>query len=93
MAQKALGKSHRKGLTLLQVADMFKDEEMAKWFMLHRLHKAFEVEVGPFSSTVEVEKTFIDDVLSRICPEFEGIPLTFTRPKEVFYECSIHYLL
>lgn len=151
MAQKAPGKSHRKGLTLLQVADMFKDEETAKawleeqrwpdgprcpycdspnvqsnikhktmthrcrecedkpmftlrtgtvmegsklkyriwavaiylfttnikgissmklhrelgigqkaaWFMLHRLRKAFEVEVGPFSGTVEVDETFI----------------------------------
>ena len=151
MAQKAPGKSHRKGLTLLEVADMFKDEEAAKawlteqrwpegprcpycdspnvqsdikhktmthrcrdcdskpmvslrtgtvmegsklkyrlwaisiylfttnikgissmklhrelgigqkaaWFMLHRLRKAFEVEVGPFSGTVEVDETFI----------------------------------
>ena len=148
MAQKASGKSHRKGLTLLEVADMFKDEEAAKswlteqrwpdgprcpycdspnvqcgikhktmthrcrecedkpmftlrtgtvmeesklkyriwavgiylfttnikgissmklhrelgigqkaaWFMLHRLRKAFEVEVGPFSGTVEVDE-------------------------------------
>ena len=151
MAQKAPGKSHRKGLTLLQVADMFKDEGTAKawlteqrwpdgprcpycdspnvqsgikhktmthrcrecegkpmftlrtgtvmegsklkyriwavgiylfttnikgissmklhrelgigqkaaWFMLHRLRKAFEVEIGPFSGTVEVDETFI----------------------------------
>ena len=29
MAQKAPGKAHRKGLTLLQVADMFRDEESA----------------------------------------------------------------
>ena len=154
MAQKAPGKSHRKGLTLLEVADMFKDEETAKawlteqrwpdgprcpycnspnvqsdikhktmthrcrecegkpmftlrtgtvmegsklkyriwavgiylfttnikgissmkfhrelgigqkaaWFMLHRLRKAFEVEVGPFSGTVEVDETFIREV-------------------------------
>ena len=151
MKQKAPGKSHRKGLTLLQVADMFRDEETAKawlteqrwpdgprcpycdssnvqsgikhktmthrcrecegkpmfslrtgtimegsklkyrvwavgiylfttnikgissmklhrelgigqkaaWFMLHRLRKAFEVEVGPFDGTVEVDETFI----------------------------------
>ena len=151
MKQKAPGKSHRNGLTLLQVADMFKDEKTAKawlteqrwpdgprcpycdspnvqsdikhktmthrcreckgkpmftlrtgtvmegsklkyrvwavgiylfttnikgissmklhrelgigqkaaWFMLHRLRKAFEVEVGPFSGTVEVDETFI----------------------------------
>ena len=30
MARKAPGKAHRKGLTLLEVADMFRDEEMAK---------------------------------------------------------------
>ena len=151
MAHKAPGKSHRKGLTLLQVADMFKDEETSKtwlaeqrwsecprcpycdspnvqsnikhktmthrcrdcedkpmfsiktgtvmegsklkyriwaigiylfttnikgissmklhrelgigqksaWFMLHRLRKAYEIEVGPFSGPVEVDETFI----------------------------------
>lgn len=151
MKQKAPGKAHRKGLTLLQVADMFKDEGTAKawlteqrwpdgprcpycdspnvqsdikhktmthrcrecegkpmfsiktgtvmegsklkyrvwavgiylfttnikgissmklhrelgigqkaaWFMLHRLRKAYEIEVGPFSGTVEVDETFI----------------------------------
>ncbi len=151
MAKKGLGKSHRKGLTLLQVVDMFPDEGTAKtwlaeqrwpegphcpycdssnvqsnirhktmthrcrdcegkpmfsvktgtvmegsklkyriwaigiylfttnikgissmklhrelgigqksaWFMLHRLRKAYEIEVGPFSGTVEVDETFI----------------------------------
>ena len=33
--------------------------QKAAWFMLHRLRKAFEVEVGPFSGTVEVDETFI----------------------------------
>ena len=37
MAQKAPGKAHRKGLTLLQVADMFRDEEAAcAWLEKHR---------------------------------------------------------
>ena len=27
--------------------------------MLHRLRKAYEIEVGPFSGTVEVDETFI----------------------------------
>ena len=30
MAQKAPGKSHRKGLTLFEVADMFRDDELAR---------------------------------------------------------------
>ena len=30
MARKAPGKSHCKGLTLLEVADMFRDEDAAK---------------------------------------------------------------
>ena len=33
--------------------------QKAAWFMLHRLRKAFEVEAGPFSGTVEVDETFI----------------------------------
>ena len=37
MAQKAPGKAHRKGLTLLQVADMFRDEaEAEKWIAERR---------------------------------------------------------
>ena len=36
MAQKAPGKAHRKGLTLLQVADMFRDEEAAKTWIADR---------------------------------------------------------
>ncbi len=150
MTGKAPGKSHRKGLTLLEIADMFGDEESAKhwiaeqrwpkgahcphcgsfnvqswikhpsqthrcrdcdgkpmfsvktgtvmegsnlkyrvwaigiylfttnikgvssmrlhrelgigqkaaWFMLHRLRKAFEIEVGPFAGPVEVDETY-----------------------------------
>ena len=30
MTQKAPGKAHRKGLTLLEVADMFRDEDTAR---------------------------------------------------------------
>ena len=30
MAQKAPGKAHRKGLTLFEVADMFRDDESAR---------------------------------------------------------------
>ena len=37
MAPKAPGKAHRKGLTLLQVADMFRDEETARdWIASQR---------------------------------------------------------
>lgn len=30
MVRKATGKAHRKGLTFLEVADMFRDEETAR---------------------------------------------------------------
>ena len=33
--------------------------QKSAWFMLHRLRKAYEIEVGPFSGTVEVDETFI----------------------------------
>ena len=37
MARKAPGKSHRKGLTFIKVADMFRDEETARdWIASQR---------------------------------------------------------
>ena len=33
--------------------------QKAAWFMLHRLRKVFEAEVGPFAGPVEVDETFI----------------------------------
>ena len=36
MAQKAPGKAHRKGLALLQVADMFRDEDAAQAWVAER---------------------------------------------------------
>lgn len=37
MARKAPGKAHRKGLTLLEIADMFRDEdESRKWIEQER---------------------------------------------------------
>ncbi len=32
--------------------------QKAAWFMLHRLRKAFEIEVGPFAGPVEVDETY-----------------------------------
>ena len=37
MARKAPGRAHREGLTLLQVADMFRDEETARLWLAERL--------------------------------------------------------
>ena len=33
--------------------------QKAAWFMLHRLRKVFEAEVGPFAGPVEVDETYI----------------------------------
>lgn len=33
--------------------------QKSAWFMLHRLRKAFEMEVGPFSGPVEIDETYI----------------------------------
>ena len=33
--------------------------QKAAWFMLHRLRKAFEAEVGPFAGPVEVDETYM----------------------------------
>ena len=48
-----------KGISSMRLHRELGIGQKASWFMLQRLRKAFEVEVGPFSGTVEVDETFI----------------------------------
>ncbi len=49
-----------KGISSMKLHRELGIGQKAAWFMLHRLRKAYEIEVGPFSSgPVEVDETFI----------------------------------
>ena len=48
-----------KGISSMKLHRELGVGQKAAWFMLHRLRKAYELEVGPFSGPVEVDETYI----------------------------------
>ena len=48
-----------KGISSMKLHRELGIGQKAAWFMLHRLRKAFEAEVGPFAGPVEVDETYI----------------------------------
>ena len=48
-----------KGISSMKLHRELGIGQKAAWFMLHRLRKAFETEVGPFAGPVEVDETYV----------------------------------
>lgn len=48
-----------KGISSMKLHRELGIGQKAAWFMLHRLRKAFELEVGPFAGPIEVDETYI----------------------------------
>ena len=48
-----------KGISSMKLHRELGISQKAAWFMLHRLHKAMELEIGPFSGKVEMDATYI----------------------------------
>lgn len=48
-----------KGISSMKLHRELGIGQKAAWFMLHRLRKAYELEVGPFDGPVEVDETYI----------------------------------
>ena len=48
-----------KGISSMRLHRELGIGQKAAWFMLHRLRKAFEAEVGPFTGPVEVDETYM----------------------------------
>ena len=48
-----------KGISSMKLHRELGIGQKAAWFMLHRLRKVFDAEVGPFAGPVEVDETFI----------------------------------
>ena len=50
-----------KGISSMKLHRELGIGQKAAWFMLQRLRKAFEAEVGPFAGPVEVDETYVGD--------------------------------
>ncbi len=48
-----------KGVSSMKLHRDLGISQKAAWFMLHRLRKAFEAEVGPFNGPIEVDETYV----------------------------------
>ena len=48
-----------KGISSMKLHRELGIGQKAAWFMLHRLRKAYELEIGPFAGPVEVDETYI----------------------------------
>lgn len=51
--------THIKGISSMKLHRDLGISQKAAWFMLHRLRKAMELEIGPFSGKIEMDATYI----------------------------------
>ncbi len=90
MARKAPGKSHRKGLTLLQIADMFRDEDEAKeWIADYRWPDAEPK--CPHCGTVNVQSNIKHKTMMYRCRRCEGKPMFSLKTGTVMEGSNLKY--
>ena len=86
---KAPGKSHRKGLTLLQVADMFSDEQKAKeWIAEQRWP---EGATCPHCGSYNVQCWVKHKCATHRCRDCEGKPLFSVKTDTVMESSNLKY--
>ena len=89
MARKGPGKSHRKGLTLLEIADMFRDDEVArKWIEEHRWPHG---PCCPDCGTVNVQENVTHPTMTHRCRDCPGKPFFSVRKGSVMERSRIPY--
>ena len=89
MARKAPGKSHRKGLTLLEVADMFRDEDTAReWIEEQRWPGGPRC---PDCDTKNVQSHVKHPTMTHRCRECPGKPFFSFRKRSVMERSKIPY--
>ena len=83
------GKAHRKGLTLLEVADMFRDEDTAKaWIAQQRWP------VGPTCprcGTIDVQSNIKHKTMTHRCRECDGKPMFSIKTGTVMEGSNLKY--
>ena len=89
MAQKAPGKAHRKGLTLLQVADMFRDEaEAEKWIAERRWPNGPHC---PDCGSFHVQSGIKHKTMTHRCRDCPGRPMFTLRKGTVMEGTKMPY--
>ncbi len=89
MTRKAPGKSRRKGLTLLQIADMFRDEETARtWIADQRWPEGPRC---PHCDTDNVQCNIKHPTMTHRCRECEGKPLFSVKTGTAMEGSKIKY--
>ena len=89
MTGKAPGRSHRKGLTLLEVADMFRDEEAAKaWLAVQRWPDGPHC---PYCGSINVQCDIQHKTMSHRCRDCKGKPMFSIRTGTVMEGSNLKY--
>lgn len=90
MAQRAPGKSHRKGLTLLQVADMFRDEDAAKTWLAEARWPDGKARC-PHCGTTNVQSNIKHKTMMYRCRQCIGKPMFSLRTGTVMEGSNLKY--
>ena len=89
MTKKAPGKAHRKGLTLLQIADMFRDEDTARdWIAEQRWPQGPHC---PYCGSVNVQSNIKHKTMTHRCRDCEGKPMFTLRTGSVMEGSKLKY--
>ena len=89
MTQKAPGKAHRKGLTLLEVADMFRDEDTAReWIETVRWPQG---PYCPYCGSFNVQANVKHKSMTHRCRDCEGKPFFTLRTGSVMAGTKMPY--
>ena len=89
MPKKAPGKSHRKGLTLLEIADMFRDEDAARGWI-----EAIRWPHGPFCpscGSLDVQSNVRHPNMTHRCRDCPGKPFFSVRKGTVMEGSKLPY--
>ena len=89
MTRKGPGKAHRKGLTLLQIADMFRDEDTAReWIAARRWPQ------GPYCpscGSFNVQADIKHKTMTHRCRDCEGKPMFTLRTGSIMEGSKLKY--
>ena len=89
MTSKAPGKAHRKGLTLLEVADMFRDEEAARtWIAEQRWPEGVHC---PHCGSINVQSDIKHKTMTHRCRECDGKPMFSVKTGTVMEGSNLKY--
>ena len=89
MAQKAPGKHYRKGVTLLEIADMFGDEEKAKaWIAEQRWP---DDPYCPYCGSFNVQSNIKHKTMTHRCRDCEGKPMFSIKTGTVMEGSNLKY--